>query len=85
MVPSGHERKTHGPAGALRAREGRERKSERNALGAGGEGRRRPRLRKGATGDARTEEKVADGEGPRGAGAEGGGEEDPEVKEALSR
>lgn len=29
MVPSGHGEKTHGPAGTLRMREGRVRKSER--------------------------------------------------------
>lgn len=36
VVPSGHEEETHGPAGALQVREGRERKKERTREKEGG-------------------------------------------------
>lgn len=63
MVPSGHEEKTHGPAEALRVREGSERKNERTRDRR--EGRWRPASGRQEGGDEGLRwKKVADVEAP---------------------
>lgn len=76
MVPSGHGEKTHGPAGTLRMREGRVRKSERTKDRGEGIG-----------GSERLGERDPKVEASNGGISEPGEtrEEGLEVKEALSR